>query len=91
MHHWQDFVLSAGSLIFTAALVPSLLSKHKPALSTSLMTGVVLAIFVVVYTTLSLWFTAFSTSLNCLAWLALAVQKYFQEKSVAVKRSESRA
>ena len=87
MHHWQDYVLSIGSLIFTAALVPSLLSRHKPALSTSLMTGAVLAVFTMVYITLSFWFTAFSTGLNGLTWLALAVQKYLKEKP-APRRSE---
>ncbi len=76
MHRWQDFVLSAGSLVFTIALVPSILGRHKPALFTSLLTASILAIYAFVYGTLSLWFTTFAVVLNCLAWSILALQKY---------------
>lgn len=72
---WQDIVLSVGSWIFTIALIPSVLSKDKPALSTSLMTGTVLAVYVIVYITLSLWMAAVSTFLVAAMWYTLAVQK----------------
>jgi hypothetical protein len=73
---WQDIVLTIGSLIFAVALIPSLLSKDKPALTTSITTGCVLLVFAFVYTTLSLWFSAISTTITGLMWLTLAVQKH---------------
>ena len=79
MQHWQDFVLAAGSLIFSLALIPSLRSSHKPAASTSLITAAVLLIFAVTYMTLSLWFSAVAITINGLCWLTLAVQKSSQK------------
>ncbi len=75
MQHWQDYVLGAGSLIFTVALIPSLRSRNKPAISTSLVTFAVLVVFAITYVTLSLWFSAFSIAINAAAWLTLAVQQ----------------
>lgn len=80
MIHWQDIVIAIGSFIFAAALVPSVLSKDKPALWTSVTTGVVLIAFVVTYFTLSLWYATFTTSLAALLWIILAVQKMMQSK-----------
>ncbi len=82
MQHWQDYILAAGSLIFTIALIPSLRSKHKPAVSTSLITAGVLVAFAFTYITLSLWFSAIAISINGLAWIALAIQKHLYAPSV---------
>jgi threonine/homoserine/homoserine lactone efflux protein len=73
---WQDLVLTVGTFIFILALLPSILSKDKPALSSSLITGAVLVIFVLTYLSLSFWLTAFAVALNSLTWLTLAYQKY---------------
>ena len=78
---WQDIVLSVGSWIFTIALIPSVLSKDKPALSSSLMTATVLTVYVAVYLTLSLWMAAASTALVAAMWYILAVQKVSQNKA----------
>jgi branched-subunit amino acid ABC-type transport system permease component len=75
MHHWQDFVLTAGSLVFIAALLPSVFSNNKPAISTSAITGGVLGVFAVTYATLSLWFAAVTTAMSAVLWLFLAIQK----------------
>ncbi len=72
---WQDIILSVGSWIFAIALIPSILSKDKPALSSSLITGSVLTIFACTYLTLSLWTTAASTVLVAGMWFTLALQK----------------
>lgn len=72
---WQDGVLTGGSAIFVIALVPSVISKDKPALSTSLMTGSVLIVFAFVYVTLSLWFSAVTTAIIGILWFILATQK----------------
>ena len=73
--HWQDIVLAAGSVTFIIALFPSVLSKDKPALSTSIMTGAVLIIFACVYFTLSLWLSTLTTAITGVIWFILAAQK----------------
>jgi hypothetical protein len=78
--YWQDYVLAAGSFIFTLALFPSIKSEHKPALATSLLTSAVLLTVAIAYASLSLWFAVGSASLNCLAWLFLAYQKHSSTK-----------
>lgn len=78
MHHWQDIVFTIGSLAFTAALWPSIRSKDKPALHTSLMTAGVLFIFAITYLSLSLYFSTIATVLTAIAWAILAIQKYRQ-------------
>ncbi|MEO8785019.1 MAG: hypothetical protein ABI221_01715 [Candidatus Saccharimonadales bacterium] len=80
MHHWQDIVFTIGSLVFTVALWPSIRSKHKPALHTSVITASVLFVFAITYLSLSLYFSAFATLLTTIAWTVLAVQKYRQPK-----------
>ena len=81
--HWQDYVITTGLIIFGVALIPSVIGKDKPALSTSLITGTVMVIFAATYVTLHLWFSAISQLLTSLVWLTLAVQKYAQIRSAA--------
>jgi len=75
---WQDILLSIGQFVFAVALLPSVFSKDKPALSTSLTTGIVLAIFAFTYFTLKLWSAATFAVLVGAIWFILAVQKYFK-------------
>lgn len=79
MHTWQDIVLAVGSLIFAIALIPSVISEHKPALSTSILTAAVLAVFTATYATLSLWYATTTTGLTAIIWGVLAFQKIFQK------------
>ncbi len=74
--HWQDVVLTIGQVIFIVALFPSILSKDKPALQTSLLTAAVALSIAVVYVTLSIPFAAISAALNGALWCVLAVQKW---------------
>ena len=80
MHRWQDIVIAVGSLIFAIALLPSVLSKHKPALWTSAMTGTVLVVFTITYATLSLLYATITTSFAALLWIILAIQKMLEPK-----------
>jgi ethanolamine transporter EutH len=73
--HWQDPVLTAAQISFTIALFPSIMSRDKPALATSLLNGTVAAVISCIYATLSLWFAAVSAAVNSAFWLLLAVQK----------------
>ena len=72
---WQDYILTAGSILFIVALLPSVFSKDKPALKTSLLTGTILAIFAFTYASLSLWFTTITTALASITWFILVYQK----------------
>lgn len=74
--HWQDIVFTLGTVVFIIALIPSIRSEEKPALSTSFPTATVLAVFTYVYFSLSLWITAAFTAIICFLWFVLAFQKY---------------
>jgi hypothetical protein len=73
--HWQDIVLTIGQIIFIIALIPAVKHKHKPPFSTSVLNGIVLFCFVIVYLSLSLWFAAITTAVVGVLWLTLAMQK----------------
>lgn len=73
---WQDIVLSVGSWVFIAALIPTILGTEKPALSSSVLTGLVLAVFAGVYGSLGLWTSALSAAALSAGWWVLAWQKY---------------
>jgi hypothetical protein len=81
MHNWQDIVLATGALIFSIALIPSILSSHKPALLTSCLSFTVLVVYTVTYASLTFWYTTFTVGLNALCWGILALQKLRQLKS----------
>jgi hypothetical protein len=75
MHNWQDIVLAIGSILFSIALIPSIISKEKPAVWTSITTALVLLTFAFVYASLKLWYAMFTITINALFWVILAVQK----------------
>jgi hypothetical protein len=80
MDHWQDITLALGSLILSLALVPSIMSKNKPALWTAILTCLTLAVFTVTYASLSLWYATVTTALASSFWGVLAAQKLAQRK-----------
>jgi hypothetical protein len=75
MAHWQDIVIAIGSLILAIGLIPSVLSKDKPSLWTSVITSLVLITFTIAYASLALWYATFTTALAALLWIVLAAQK----------------
>jgi hypothetical protein len=77
---WQDVAITAGTIVLLIALLPSVLSKNKPAVSTSLMTGTVLVVFTVVYISLGLWFSAITTGITSILWYVLAMQMLLRKK-----------
>ncbi len=78
---WQDLVLASGGALFAVALIPSVIGRSKPALSTSILNSAVLLSYVVVYTQLKLWYATFTTTLVCGLWVILGVQKFQQRKN----------
>ncbi|MEX2027914.1 MAG: hypothetical protein WD988_00250 [Candidatus Curtissbacteria bacterium] len=77
---WQDWVLSIGAFVLFISLFPTILGKDKPALSTSVMTATIIAIFSYVMFSLSLFIAAFANTLISASWALLAYQKYRQKK-----------
>lgn len=73
---WQDYIFTIGSFVFIIALIPSILSKDKPAIASSISTALVLTIFSFTYFSLSLWLTTITTAGTAMAWHILAFQKY---------------
>lgn len=75
---WQDYILTIGSIVFSVALVPAVLAREKPPLSTSVPTFFFLYLFSFVYTTLNLWLSALTAGITATLWLILAIQRYRQ-------------
>jgi hypothetical protein len=74
----QDLIFALGGLIFAIALLPSIRSSHKPALSTCIMSTAILTAFSINDLTFDhpLYFAFVTTGLNALAWVVLAVQQF---------------
>ena len=72
---WQDWVFTIGNWVFILALLPSVWSKSKPALLTSLSTCVVLLTFALAFATMGLFLTALSTVVSSLVWGILFFQQ----------------
>ena len=78
MDNWQDIILSISVLAFNVALMPSVIGKQKPRLATSLMTAFFLIPEVIVFFSLSLWYSFAMALINALFWSVLAIQRYNQ-------------
>lgn len=74
-HHWQDVVLAISILGFNLALLPTIFSKHKPHASTGIFTVLFQLSILVVYISLSLWYSAAMSLLNATLWAVIVVQK----------------
>lgn len=81
---WQDIVFTVGSIGFIIALIPTVLAYEKPAILTSVWTGVTLLVFSVVYLTLDLYMSATVTCITAFTWLLLAWQKFSQNRQEIV-------
>lgn len=74
---WQDKVFSVGEIVFLTGLVPSLLSSHKPAATTSFATAIMLYLFMAVHYSYKLWVTFTLTFVTASIWAALGFQVAF--------------
>jgi hypothetical protein len=77
---WQDWTMMVGSFVFALALLPSVLSKEKPAVSSSIITGTTLLVFTVCYATMNLWLSFSTSLLTVIMWYILAIQKILIKK-----------
>lgn len=72
-----DAILTAGSVGLTVGIVPLVRRpRHEAApLSASGVTGVILAVFAVVYASLGLGFSAATTAMSSALWLVVAAKR----------------
>jgi hypothetical protein len=77
---WQDWVFAIGGLLVLVSLVPTIRAEQKPALTTSLMTTVLVFIFASTMVTLGLVLAAVTNYGISAAWGLLAFQGYQQQK-----------
>ncbi len=72
---WQEAIFALGSCVFMLALIPSIVEHKPPALSTSVTTGMTLALFSVAYMTMGFWFAGASSLITAGMWAMLAYQR----------------
>lgn len=72
---WQDIIPIVGNIIFTVALIPSIVSKHKPHRWSCAMTAGVLLMYVVTFWTVTMWYWSLATLATATAWIILLVQR----------------
>jgi hypothetical protein len=73
---WQDWVLSLGGFVILLSLFPTIRGDQKPALTTSVMSAVIVGVFTFTMATLGLWFSALANGGIAVAWAVLALQRY---------------
>lgn len=78
---WQDFVMTAGAMVFIIALVPMVLGQSKPMVSSSVINALALTGFTVVFVSLGLWYSAITEAIVTLLWVILAAQRQLQKRS----------
>ncbi len=76
----HDYIFSIGNAIMAGALLPSLMSQDKPALKTSLLTGIILGIFSATFFSLGLYLSCAMLAVSSVLWLTLAYQKVKSHK-----------
>ncbi|MCK9495046.1 MAG: hypothetical protein M0R75_06055 [Dehalococcoidia bacterium] len=65
---WQDLVLAVGGFVIAAGIIPTIMSRVKPALMTSATIVVVLGVSTVAFASLGLWLTAAGAALQFVLW-----------------------
>jgi hypothetical protein len=75
---WQDWVLAASGLILGASLIPTIRGDDKPALSTGILTTIVITVVSVTMATMGLWLATATNVLIVFGWATITLQKYRQ-------------
>ena len=88
VHSWQDIVLAISFAVFNIALIPSVISNHKPALGTSVLTTTFLIPGLIVYISLSLWYSVIMTIINISLWSTLLIQRVILNKKQKLAKDD---
>ncbi|MCB9822467.1 hypothetical protein H6801_03845 [Candidatus Nomurabacteria bacterium] len=73
---WQDIVIAVCQFAFLPSMLPTILGREKPALSTSIMNFVLVSVITLTLFTLKLWLSVVSGAMIALIWLILAIQQW---------------
>lgn len=71
---WQDFVFSIGSILFAAFLIPMAIDAYKgyPINKwTAGLTGLLLAVYSFTFSTLGLWYSAYTQVICAGMWILI--------------------
>ena len=71
---WQDIVMMICFFLLSAALVPAIISEHKPAKLSCIFTIILLAAILICLATLNMWLSVIAQVLTIIAWTILLVQ-----------------
>ena len=72
---WQDYIFTVGSWCFSIALIPTIIGKTKPAISSIFITAFILSLYAVTFWTMGLWKSAVSTVMVAMCWWILMIQE----------------
>jgi len=72
---WQDAVIAVAQGAFAIALVPTILSRDKPPLATSVPTAIGLSVIGVAVATLGLWWSTLTVGTTAALWAVIALQR----------------
>jgi small-conductance mechanosensitive channel len=78
---WQDIVISIAQTGFIIALLPSIRSKQKPVLFTSISYTVLICAICIALLSLHLWFSTLTAFAGAIEWAILAVQRIKADKA----------
>jgi len=88
---WQSFVLGAVAICFSLALVPAVMKRQGPPLSSCIVTALGMMAIIVCYITLGhLWFASATLALNASIWWALAWQEFSRRQAPRAIRQEKK-
>ena len=72
---WQDIVPIVGNIIFTVALIPSIVSKQKPHRWSCGLTAGILFLYAGTFWSITLWYWSVATIATASAWTILLLQR----------------
>lgn len=75
---WQDCIFAIGGILFSVALIPSIIKPDKPHYLTSLLTASILSVFACTYLSLHLTMGSISTGLTAFMWWILFAQQLWR-------------
>ncbi len=78
---WQDYVVAFVQWVFLLALIPTIKhATHKPPVSSSLLTAVMMVVLSGTFATIPLWNSTLSSFSCGVAWAVIAYQRYKLDK-----------
>jgi hypothetical protein len=71
---WQDFVIMLSVFGLSFSLIPSILSKHKPAKSSCILSIILASLILICFATLHLWLSVSAEIASIITWGILLIQ-----------------